>query len=102
MSKKKNENINPEVTEAGINDVPETAETTNVEPVSKTVKGRVANCRKLNVRAKAEDDAEILGQVKVDAILEINPDNSNKRFYAVTTEEGMKGYCMKKYVKIVR
>lgn len=101
MSKKKNGNVETVVDETVLNDATETTET-NEEPVTNVAKGRVANCNKLNVRAEADAEAKILGTVKVDSELEIDLAKSNKSFYAVTTKEGKKGYCMKKYVKIVR
>lgn len=105
MSKKRKEILNEEVTEV-VNEavVENTTETTeipdNVE-VEKNicVLGVVVRCKKLNIRTRPDLNGKIIGTVDVGTELEINLNKSTKDWYAVTTKDGKKGCCMKKYIK---
>lgn len=75
-------------------------EVINEEPVVEKVKGYLTACSKLNVRAKAEKDAEVLCILDRDAEVIVDLDNSTSEFYKVCTSAGVEGYCMKKYIAI--
>ena len=63
----------------------------------KTV-GVVTGCAKLNVRKKAEKDAEIL--CIIDKGAEVVIDSFSKGFYKVCTSSGVEGYCMKEFIRV--
>lgn len=72
----------------------------NKEP--EVISGFVDGCEKLNVRSKPFIDAEVLTIIdkkeKVDIIMyEAQPAD----FYAIRTENGIEGYCMKQYIKLM-
>lgn len=67
---------------------------------SKIVKGVVANCAKLNVRAEPKVTADIVCVLDNNSEMEINADKSNKDWYAVCTATGVEGYCMRKFVNV--
>ena len=60
----------------------------------------VVNCNKLNIRKRPFTDADIIGIISKDTNLTVNEAASTEDFYKVKTENGMFGYCMKKYVDI--
>ena len=76
-------------------------ETVTEEPVVKEVIGVVVDCVKLNVRAKPNGDADVVGTVNASVDVIIDKKNSTNDFYKVCTAAGLEGYCMKKYIKIV-
>lgn len=83
-----------EVFEEIINEVIET-------PVDdKTTVGYLTNCKKLNVRKKADANSEVLCIVDEKAILTIDLDKSTKDFYKVCTSSGIEGYCMKQFIAV--
>lgn len=67
-----------------------------------TLTGVVANCGKLNVRATARIDADILDTLVVGTEVEINLDESTDEFYKVTVSTGVEGYCVKKYISVTK
>ena len=67
--------------------------------VEKEETGVVFNCQKLNVRKKASPASEVLGVIDADSEVIIDLDKSTKSFYKVTTESGIEGFCMTKYIK---
>ncbi len=84
-------------------DVVETAlvqETVNTVTLSETVTGVVVNCAKLNVRAEASADADIICVLPVNTEITVNADKSNNEWVNVCTATGVEGYCMKKYVDV--
>lgn len=64
--------------------------------------GIVANCGKLNVRATARIDADILDTLVVGTEVEINLDESTDEFYKVKVSSGIDGYCVKKYISVTK
>lgn len=79
------------------------ADKTETEPESatepKTLKiGRVYGCKKLNVRKQPSTSAEIVTEIVEgsEVILDVNA--SNALFYKISTENGIEGYCMRKYI----
>lgn len=73
-------------------------ETVETVTLPKTVKGAVANCSKLNVRAKPNLNAQVVCVLDVQDEIEINTKKSTAEWLYVTTASGNKGYCMKQYV----
>ena len=75
-------------------------EETTLEP--EVIHAFVDNCEKLNVRSKPFMDAEVLAIIdkneKVDVIMhEVQPAD----FYSIRTKNGIEGYCMKRYIKLI-
>ena len=71
------------------------------EEVKRTVKGKVIDCTRLNVRRKPNKDSEVNCVIDVDSIVEINENKSNDEWYRVTTDNGVYGYCMKQYISLL-
>lgn len=74
------------------------AETVETKPIPKTVTGIIANCAKLNIRAAAKADAEILTVLTVGTEVKIDAKKSNRDWFKVCTAAGIEGYCMRKFV----
>ena len=91
--------------EAGI--VEEAAEPLD-QPVEETPKketkvGIVANCEKLNLRRsplKDSDGANIITELLSGVAVVIDEDESTPDFYKVTTETGLEGYCMRRFIEL--
>lgn len=64
-------------------------------------KGVVVDCLKLNVREAPNANAAVVCVIDASTNLVIIEDESTDEFYAVCTESGAEGYCMKKFVKII-
>lgn len=62
--------------------------------------GKISGFEKLYVRKEASKDSEPAGIITSETILTIDEENSTEDFYKVTTNEGLEGYCVKKFVKI--
>lgn len=71
------------------------------EEVKRTVKGTVIDCTRLNVRKRPNKDSEVNCVIDADSIVEINENKSNDEWYRVTTDNGVYGYCMKKYISLL-
>ena len=76
----------------------ETVEIAETVVLPKTVIGTVANCLKLNIRVKPAVTADAMCVVDMNSKLTIDPANSSDEWLAVTTVNGDKGFCMKKFV----
>lgn len=89
----------PETTEqnAAAAEVVEPAEP-NID-VPKEVKAVVCNCKKLNVRKNPEKNAKVLMMIDEEDRVTVTGDTINN-FYPIITESGIKGYCVKDYLKI--
>ena len=74
-----------------------------LEPIAKPepVKGVIAGCASLRVRAESNTDSEVLCILEEATELLIDLDNSTDNFYKVITADGTNGYCMKKFINIV-
>ena len=72
-----------------------------VEETPKVVYGVVTAVR-LNVRRAPSLDAAVAAIVNADDELKIDRDKSDKEWYAVTTEKRVRGFVMKKFVKVKR
>lgn len=74
------------------------------EPVKKptTVTGYVTECARLYVRKKPDVKADPVCIVNLNDALTVDEAKSKGDWYRVTTADNKYGYCMKKYVNIVR
>lgn len=61
--------------------------------------GEVANCASLNVRKEPAPTASIIDVLANKATVEITGDFGD--FYGVSTENGISGFCMKKFIEIL-
>lgn len=87
------------------NPATEVVELEKIEPIETVVEpvpviGTVVGCKRLNVRKKSNIDSVVACTVDVGAELIVDVDQSTPDWYKVVTEAGVKGYCMKKYVRI--
>lgn len=101
-SNKTEEKIEPVVEE--IVEIPEEETVDVVEQettVSPLVHGVVVDCLKLNVREAPNAKANVVCVIDASANLEIDESESTDDFYAVYTEGGAEGYCMKQFIKII-
>ena len=73
-------------------------ETVETVMLPKTVTGEVANCYKLNIRVAPVANARIEAIVDAGTKLTINVNESTDDWFKITTESGVNGYCMKKFV----
>lgn len=92
------ENVEPEV-------APEVENVDVVEPEepSKPQESRVGvvvSCLKLRVRKAPSLTAEVLCEIEKSSAVVIDPANSTKDFFKVCTEDGVEGYCMKKFINV--
>lgn len=67
----------------------------------KLIIGVVTDCLKLNVRARPDAKAMILGVITAATELIITEEEPAKDFYKICTSAGLEGYCMKKFVTIM-
>ena len=61
------------------------------EEVKRTVKGKVIDCTRLNVRKRPNKDSEVNCVIDVDSIVEINENKSDDEWYRVTTDNVVYG-----------
>jgi uncharacterized protein YgiM (DUF1202 family) len=60
--------------------------------------GEVFNCKRLNIRKRPNKESEVICVVSAGDILELNA-ISTDGWARVYTEQGIKGYAMKKFIK---
>lgn len=65
------------------------------------VTGKVAGCRKLNVREAMFIGAKVLCEIPEDAEVQIFVDEVHDEWFHVITASGVEGFCMKKYISIL-
>lgn len=63
--------------------------------------GKVVDCRLLAVRSKPKKKASSVAIIPVGTKVKIDMESSTLGFYAVITEHGDVGYCMKDYIAVV-
>lgn len=63
--------------------------------------GIVVDCMKLRVRKNPNSYSGVLCEIPVDTKVVIDLDKSTVQFYKVTTEAGVEGYCMKKFIAVI-
>ena len=71
-----------------------------VEPEAKPEKvtGKVANCAKLNVRAKADAAATVVCVLDAATEVTIDVEKSTEEWFKVCTANGAEGFCMRKFI----
>lgn len=79
--------------------VTEAVETTETVANPEESFGIVCNCKKLNVRKKADVESKVIKILSEGDEVGIIG-RKDKTFYEVITADGTKGFCMKKYIKI--
>lgn len=87
----------PEVAAPEVKMVVETVDTVTL---AKTVNGVVSNCMKLNVRAEADTNADIVCVLDAKSEIEVDVERSTNEWLCVYTATGAKGYCMRKFVDV--
>lgn len=88
------------VEEAAAEPLDQTLEET---PKKESKVGIVANCEKLNLRRSAlkdSDGANIITELLSGVAVVIDEDESTPDFYKVTTETGLEGYCMRRFIEL--
>lgn len=96
MGKKKNKET-PKVVEPVIDEVIEATEVKE-EPKIKT--GVVTECEKLNVRAKASVESDVVTVITKGTKLTIESFEVGSTWLKVSTESGVKGFVMAKFVTV--
>lgn len=89
--------------EAGIVEeaVVESGEQTVEEaPKKETKVGVVAHCLKVNLRSEAITGNNIITVLPAGTALVIDEDETTDKFYKVTTETGLEGYCMRQFIEL--
>ena len=74
------------------------------EPPEDTVPvsaGKVHNCQMLNVREKPNRTSKVLEIISNGSSVDVFITESTNDWYKVGTNEGVIGYCMKEYIKLV-
>lgn len=79
---------------------PPVAKETMKEPVNETEVAVVTGCENLNVRKGPGLNYAIVCMIPAGTVLVVLNDSPEGDFYHICTENGVKGYCMKKYVTI--
>lgn len=72
------------------------------EEIPSTKEGVVTDCLRLNIRKEPSMDAKILCVVDLCTTLKVDMNRSTDEWFSVCTENGVEGFCMKKYVTIKR
>ena len=62
--------------------------------------GTVINCGSLNVREKPETDAAVLGVINSGTFVSIDKEGSTAEWFKVTTDAGLEGYCVRKFIAL--
>ena len=65
-----------------------------------TTKGKVVDCKLLNVRVEPTMASDVISIIPEDSIVTIIEDSVNG-WYGVITEDGAIGYCMKKFIAVI-
>lgn len=83
-----------------INKPAEPVPTAPPQPAPKVVTGVVDNCARLNVRDTPNLKGKVLKVIEKDEKVTINEAASINDWYKVTLKDGVKGFCMKKFIKL--
>lgn len=95
--------INTVETEITANTAEVTAETEAPVTETETNSGAVATgvvtkCAKLNVRSKPSVDGDVVAVITLADKVTIDVDESTDEWFKVLTVDGIKGYCMRKFI----
>ncbi len=89
----------PEITMTpAVVEAPEVKIEETTKPVVEALTGVVANCTRLNVRARADMAGAALCVLQAGAEIFIDIEGSTSDWYKVHTAEGVDGYCMRKFI----
>lgn len=69
-----------------------------VEEEKVIVRGKVTDCKKLNVRIGAIISSDVKAVISENDVVEINEKRSTEEWYRIRTSGGAEGFCMKKYI----
>ncbi len=72
-----------------------------VESIEPSKVGVVVDCTRLNVRVAPNANADVVCVIDASVNIIIDEAESTDDFYAVCTESGAEGYCMKQFIKII-
>ena len=75
-------------------------DTTPRDPEPEIVVGIVSNCPRLRVRKTPSPNAPVLTEIVNGSEVVIDESKSTGYFYAVVTESGVEGFCMKEYIQV--
>lgn len=75
-----------------------TPETPKTPEAPKPFTGKVTGCTCLNVRNANNLDAKIVAVIGAGSTVTIDKSKSTPDWYYITTEDGVKGFCMKPYI----
>ena len=67
-----------------------------VEPVY----GKVADCKRLNVRSETTKDSDIVCTIDEETEVMVNLDESTVDWYKVYLADGIEGYCLAEFIRI--
>ena len=73
-------------------------ETTTESNTAAVATGVVAKCAKLNVRSKPSTDGDVVTVINAGDKVSIDVDKSTDEWLKIRTADGVKGFCMKKFV----
>ena len=79
---------------------PGPTEPVNPEPVEEVKTGIVTGCSKLNLRRKPAIKAEVACVIDKGTKVVIDKKASTKEWVKVTLDNGVEGFCMKKFIQI--
>lgn len=83
-----------------VKEVSETIEDESTHIEVQTFKGIVFNCERLNIRKGPDKKEDVLCIVNKGSKLTIH-DKGTSDWFNVTTEDGVEGFCMKKFVDFI-
>ena len=73
---------------------------TEEQPKQEKILGTVVDCNKLRIRKHPSINAIVAAEIEKGTAIMIDESKSTADFYAVITESGLEGYCMKDYVQV--
>ena len=62
--------------------------------------GKIIDCKKLRVRSEGNSNAEVICDIAEGTLVMVDEEESTNEFYKVCTENGIEGFCMKKYITL--
>lgn len=96
-----NEGTAPETLDEGVIETLEAEPETDIAPKEPVCRGGiVTGCARLNVRATpgADTDDNVICVIEKETKLEIDESNSTDEWFKVYLENGIEGFCMKKFI----
>lgn len=67
-----------------------------------SVRGVVVGCFNLNVRTGPRKDFDVICEIPSESEVEIDESESFEDFYKICTASGVKGFCMKKFIEVIK